>query len=104
MGTHPVVHVGRRLSAPTRLRNNAASGQLAANASLTRLAVSLTRAAIFNKCSWSVENSPLASGRCLGMASHSGRDKDTAPFSRTKKRHYLGGLARQGKRQTFLLT
>ena len=43
-------------------RNNAASGQFAANASLIRLAVSLTRTAIFNNRSRMVENSPLASG------------------------------------------
>ena len=61
-GTRPAVHVGRRIDVPISPRNNAASGQLAANASLIRLAVSLTRTAIFSNRSRMVENSPLASG------------------------------------------
>jgi ParB/RepB/Spo0J family partition protein len=68
-GIRPAAHVGRSASVPTKLRNSSASGQLAANASLTRLAVSLIRTAIFNSRSRMVENSPLASGCGLGMAS-----------------------------------
>jgi NAD(P)-dependent dehydrogenase (short-subunit alcohol dehydrogenase family) len=41
---HP--HGGRKISVPIKPRNDAASGQLAANASLTRLVVSLIRTAI----------------------------------------------------------
>jgi hypothetical protein len=46
-----------------------ASGQLAANAGLTRLAVSRTRTAIFNDRSRMVANSALANGWDLGTAS-----------------------------------
>ena len=56
----PFAHVGRRVSVPTNPRNNAASGQLEADASPTRVAVSLIRAAIFSKQSRIVENLPLA--------------------------------------------
>ena len=52
---------------PTRPRNSAASGQLLANASRTRLAVSLIRTAIFSNRSRMVVNSPLASGCGLGV-------------------------------------
>jgi hypothetical protein len=44
---------------PTSPWNSAASGQLEANASPTRLAVSLIRTAIFSSRSRMVENSPL---------------------------------------------
>ncbi|HEY1932134.1 MAG TPA: hypothetical protein VGG99_08995, partial [Acetobacteraceae bacterium] len=39
-----------------------------------------------------------------GAWGSSGRDEETAPFSRTKKRHQVGGVARQGKGRTFLPT
>ena len=57
-GIRAVAHVGRKISVPTNPRNNAASGQLAANASLIRRVVSLIRTAIFSNCSRMVENSP----------------------------------------------
>jgi hypothetical protein len=66
--TCPIVHVGRGISAPINLRNSAASGQLAANASLIRLAVSSIRTAIFSNRSPTVEYSPLANGCMQGMA------------------------------------
>ena len=44
-GTCPVHHVGRGDSEPITPRNSSASGQLTANASLTRLVVSLIRTA-----------------------------------------------------------
>src|SRR5271154_130990 len=68
-GTCPTAYVGRRISAPINPRNSAASGQLAANASLIRVVVSLIRTAIFNNRSRMVENSPLANGCMPGMAS-----------------------------------
>src|ERR1700692_174977 len=68
-GIRPVGYVGRRIKVPTRPRNSAASGQLLENASRTRLAFSLIRPAIFNNRSRMVENSPLASGWSLGIAS-----------------------------------
>ena len=68
-----MVQVGRRINVPTNPRNRAASGQLAANARLTRLAVSLIRTAIFSKRGRMVENSPRANGCGWGMASRSVR-------------------------------
>ena len=68
-GTRPAGHVGRGIIELIRSRNNSASGQFAAKASLIRLPVSLTRTAIFNRRNRIVENSPLASGSCFGMAS-----------------------------------
>src|SRR4029077_12230619 len=67
-GIRPIAHVGRQISVPINPRNSAASGQLAANASLTRLVVSLTRTAIFSNRSRMVENSPQANDCGLGMA------------------------------------
>ena len=61
-GIRPIAHVGRKISVPSNPRNSSASGQLAANASLTRLVVSLIRTAIFSNRSRMVENSPLANG------------------------------------------
>src|ERR1039457_6717602 len=46
--TRPAAYVGRGINAPNKPRNKAASGQLAAKASLIRLAVSLIRTAIFS--------------------------------------------------------
>src|ERR1700719_4616781 len=66
-GIRPIAHVGRKISVPSNPRNSSASGQLAANASLTRLVVSLTRTAIFSNRSRMVENSPLANGCGLGI-------------------------------------
>ena len=68
-GTRPATYVGRGISAPTNPRNSVASGQFAANASPIRLAVSLIRTAIFSNRNRMVENSPLANGCGLGMAS-----------------------------------
>src|ERR1700685_1916274 len=68
-GTRPGDQLGCRISVFTKPRNSAASGQLAANASLIRVAVSLIRTATLSNRSRSVENSPLASGCCPGMAS-----------------------------------
>jgi len=65
-GIRPTAHVGHSGSAPTKLRNSSASGQSAANASRTRLAVSLISTAIFNNRSRMVENSPLARGCGFG--------------------------------------
>jgi len=67
-GIRPIAHVGRRINVPTSPRNRAASGQWLANASRTRLAVSLICTAILNNRSRMVENSPLASGCGPGMA------------------------------------
>src|SRR5271170_2880992 len=67
-GTCPTAYVGRRISAPIIPRNRAASGQLAANASLIRVAVSLIRTAIFSNRSRMVENSLLANGCDLGIS------------------------------------
>src|SRR5271165_1521186 len=66
--TCPVAYVGRGINAPNKLRNKAASGQLAVNASFIRLAVSLIRTAIFSNRSRMVENSPLANGCGWGIA------------------------------------
>jgi hypothetical protein len=66
-GIRPTAHVGRKISVPINPRNSAASGQSAENAGLTRLEVSLTRAAIFSNRSRMVENSLLASGCGLGI-------------------------------------
>jgi hypothetical protein len=49
-------------------RNNAASGQAAANATRTRVAVSEMRAAVFSRRVRSVANSAVASGCGLAMA------------------------------------
>ena len=65
----PVVQGPRAERAPGRLRNRSASGQPAAKARRTRLAVSMTRAAILISRSRKVENSALARSRGLGMAS-----------------------------------
>jgi len=67
-GTRPATYVGFGINAPNMPRNKAASGQLAANASLIRLAVSPIRTAIFSNRSRMVENSPLASGYGRGIA------------------------------------
>src|ERR1700687_1762322 len=67
-GIRPIAHVGRKISVPSNPWNSAASGQLAANTSLTRLVVSLIRTAIFSNRSRMVENSPLARGCGFGMA------------------------------------
>jgi hypothetical protein len=67
-GIRPIAHVVRKISVPIKPRNSAASGQLAANASLTRLVVSLTRTAIFSNRNRMVENSLLARGCGFGMA------------------------------------
>src|ERR1700733_1233126 len=67
-GIRPIAHVGRKISVPINPRNSAASGQLAANASLTRLVASLIRTAIFSNRSRMVENSLLARGCGFGMA------------------------------------
>jgi len=58
-GTCRIAHVGRGISAPINPRNKVASGQLAANASLIRVVVSLIHTAIFSNRSRMVENSPL---------------------------------------------
>ena len=72
-GTRLADHVGRGIIEVINSRNSAASGQFAANASLIRLAVSLTRTAIFNRRSRIVENSPLASGCDFGIVSRTVR-------------------------------
>ena len=63
----PVAYVGFRADPPSSPRISAASGQSAANARLTRLAVSLIRTAIFNNRSHTVELSALANGCGCGM-------------------------------------
>jgi LmbE family N-acetylglucosaminyl deacetylase len=60
--------VGRGISEPINSRNNGASGQFAANASLIRLAVSRTRTAIFNNRSRMVEKSAPDRASPRGMA------------------------------------
>ena len=77
-GTRPSNHVGRGVSDLSRPQNSSASGQFAANASLIRLAVSRTGTAIFNSRSLMVENSPLANGCGLGMASRTVRTSQYA--------------------------
>ena len=44
---------------------------------------------------------PSLTGAVRGAWGSSGRDEETAPFSRTKKRDQVGGVARRGKGQTF---
>ena len=68
-GTRPDAHAGRKAKLRIKPRNSAASGRLAANASLTRLLVSLIRTAIFSKRSRVVENSLLTNFCVPGMAS-----------------------------------
>src|ERR1017187_6426781 len=77
-GTRPTVHVGRGINEQIRSRNNSAFGQLAANANFTRVPVSRTRTATFNRRSRMVENSPLARGSCFGMASRTTRTSQKA--------------------------
>jgi len=47
---------------------------------------------------------PSLTGAVRGTWGASGRDEETAPFSRTKKPDQVSGVARQGKGQTFLPT
>ena len=53
---------------PTSPWNSAASAQLAANAGLTRLVVTLIRTAIFSSGGYFLTNASLASGCGRGMA------------------------------------
>jgi hypothetical protein len=64
----PGVYPGAGRKAAANPRNNAASGQCAAKAMRTRLAVSTMRAAIFKSRARKVANSALASGCGFGMA------------------------------------
>ena len=68
-GACPFGHGPSGTKAPGRPRKRSASGQAAAKASRTRLAVSMTRAAILIRRRRKVVNSALARSRALGMAS-----------------------------------
>jgi hypothetical protein len=72
-GMYPSGHVGRGIRYRSNPRNSTASGQFAANARRTRLAVSLIRTAIFSRRARMVENSALAKGCGLGMTSRTTR-------------------------------
>ena len=67
--SRPADYGPQRMRTPGKLRKRSASGQAAAKASRTRLAVSTTRAAIFKSLSRSAANSTFARSRTLGMAS-----------------------------------
>src|SRR5215207_7696088 len=70
-GSRPTDHGACGISALARPRNKSASGQAAAKARRTRVAVSMTRAAILR--SLIVLNSAVASSRTFGMASRTVR-------------------------------
>ena len=68
-GVCPGGHGPSSANARGRLQNRSASGQAAAKARRTRLAVSMTRAAILIRRRRKVENSAFARSRIFGMAS-----------------------------------